>query len=137
MPSKTVVVPDLAPADLSWLKGLHRSGIGTWETGNRPLKPDEFERIKRLIATHGLPCTYSHDAHDVLFIKIHVPSSVPDIEPEAVLGLAYDNIPGFVYAARDHRAFRDQAEEQLLAMAKTPRNRELVALYKLRTEELR
>lgn len=136
MPSRTAAVPDIAPADLAWLKSLAESGIGTWDKGNRPLKADEFERIKRLIAEHDLPCSLQHDAHDVLFVSIHIPPPVPDIKPEEVLMLAFDNFPGFDHNVgnKAYRAFRDQADGQILAMTRTPRNRDLLKLYKIESE---
>jgi|SRR3989344_597233 len=129
--SLTSAVPNLSLVDLAWLEALARTGIGAWRRGNRPLTRDEFTRIKALISAHSLPCTLCFDAHDVWFITIYVPPSAPGLLPEAVLSLAGDNVPGYVYGKRHAN---DYAEDALVPLARTPRNRELLQLYQMETK---
>lgn len=135
---------ELSTEDQGWLKRLSteiwqehedrmRANLSghTWTqksyTEKRKLTVDEWERVKRLIRAHELPCLPDGGTFGFGFSLTVCAHSIPGVKPETLVRITGEHLPGMENSG--HRANWGQIWETFEPFTHSPRNRELLAFY--------
>jgi hypothetical protein len=98
-----------------------------YRTEKRKLADGEFKRLKKLIRAHELPCLPGGGTFGFGFSLTVCAHSVPGIEPDALIRITGEHLPGIEAGQQNWSKIWDTFEP----FTHSPRNRELLAFYGL------
>ena len=137
---RVAVVPEVSESDRRWFRKVDGKiwtrtvADDAFKTRHafekREMMAEEWQKARKLIRSHQLPCELHSDCYGHLFMVVYAHPAAIGLDPEVLMVVGNQNLPGW---KRRYPARRDDNYEweALSLLTHSRRNCELLSLYKL------